>query len=303
MKLAPIVLFCFKRIDTLQLCIHSLQQCPESKDTDLIIFSDTSTDDKTLVLVEKVRDYVKHIDGFKSVTRIYRPQNFGVDNNIIEGIKYMSETYHSFIVVEDDLIVSTSFLNYMNHALIYFERNQNIITISGTNFLKKIPKKYIYDFFIAGISNPWGWATWSNKIKNVDWNLASKEGALKVKVLREEFNWWASDRYRMLHRTIKGEIKAWDIRLDYYMFRFNLSTVYCMYNLVKNIGFNRFDASNTVGYNRYKKELDSRIPQNFRFTLQNIYNKDIISEFKKANSISARIVTKLFKFIGYKNQY
>ena len=303
MSYTPIALFCYRRLDTLQQCIESLKTCPEAIESDLVVFSDAASNIEVQKLIVQVRDYIKTIDGFKSITLVMRENNLGVDNSIIEGIKHMSENYDSFIVVEDDLILSDCFLRFMNQALDFFIYDKNIITISGTNFLQKIPPKYIYDFFKAGISNPWGWATWSHKIKHVDWPLAEKEGNLKIKLLGKGFNWWASDRYRMLKRTMKGEIKAWDIRLDYYMFRNNFFTAYSIYNLVKNIGFNRDDSTNTFGYNRYKKAIASNVPLKFKFTTQSIYNNSIISEFRKANSLLSRIITQLFKVIGIKNQY
>lgn len=298
-KLAPIALFCFKRIDTLQLCIQSLQQCPESKDTDLIIFSDTSTDVETLLYVEKVREYIQKICGFKSVTSIYRPINFGVDNNIIEGVKYMSENYDSFIVVEDDLVVSKYFLSFLNQALKKYQDSDEILTIAAFNCVN-IPRKYIWDCYFWNLSNPWGWATWSKKIQSVDWDLAIKENFLLNYNLQKEFNLFGSDRSRMLIRTIIGKIRAWDIRLDYYLFRSKRLTVYSRYNHVLNIGFNE-QASNTFGYNRYKSMIDCPDLLNFKLSNYIIFNSIILNRLKNKNSLLARAKTVLFKILKINN--
>ena len=299
MDYSPIALFCYKRIDTLKLCIKSLQQCPESKDTDLIIFSDTSTDDKELVLVEKVRDFIKRIDGFKSVYTIYRPINYGVDNNTIEGVKYMSENYDSFIVVEDDLVVSKYFLSFLNQALRKYEDLDEILTISAFNCVD-IPKIYIWDSYFWNLSNPWGWATWSKKIQSVDWDLSIKENFSLNHNLQREFNLFGSDRSRMLIKTITGKIRAWDIRLDYYLFRSKSLTVYSRYNHVLNIGFNE-QASNTFGYNRYKSMIDCPDLLNFKLSNYIIFNSIILNRLINKNSLLARLKTVLFKNLKINN--
>jgi hypothetical protein len=299
---SPIALFCFKRLDTLVLCIESLKSCPEAIHSDLIIFSDASRNDEEWQKVDEIRSYIKNINGFKSIRIIQRQQNFGVDYNIIKGIQQMSEEYDRFIVVEDDLIFSNQFLRFLNSGLNHFKSFEKVLTLSAFNFVK-IPKNYIWDCYFAGRSNPWGWATWSNKIKEVDWDLALKNNFLSNKVEIRTFNKWGSDRSRMLKRTLKGEIRAWDILLEYYQFKKGLVTAFSSKNMVINNGFNRVDASNTTGYNRFKVEFidfpqfDLHFPD---FLPSNpIINKKIIEK----NSFFMRFKTKILKILNYKNKY
>lgn len=299
-NLATIALFCFRRLDTLKICVESLKLCPEAIHSDLIIFSDAARNEEESQKVDEIRYYIKNINGFKSIRIIHREQNLGVDYNIINGIQQMSEEFDRFIVVEDDLIVSNQFLRFMNAGLGHFKSFGKVLTLSAFNYVK-IPKNYIWDCYFAGRSNPWGWATWSNKIKDIDWDLALNNNFLSNKDEISAFNKWGSDRSRMLKRTLKGEIRAWDIRLEYYQFKKDLVTAFSCKNLVINNGFNRLDASNTTGYNRFKVNLDSFNTINFNFSDDLFFNNTIKKRYIFKNSLLMRIKTKFLKILNYKN--
>jgi hypothetical protein len=292
---SPIILFCYRRLDTLKICIDSLKSCPESIFTDLIVYSDASSNNIINLEVENVRNYLKTISGFSSITLNFRNKNFGVDCNIIDGIKEVTTTnIKKFIIVEDDLKVSEHFLFIMNKALDAYESNQNILTISAFNYVK-IPKDYNFSCYFTRRTNPWGWATWSDKISKVDWDLANKNNFLTNYKEHKEFNFWGSDRTRMLRRTIINEIKAWDIRLDYYLFKNNLYNANLSNNLIINMGFNRKDASNTTGYNRFKVKINKQDYAFINFPYSIVENKIITKRYIRKNSLIQRILTVFYK--------
>jgi len=300
-NLSPIALFCFKRLDTLKICIESLKTCPEAIHSELIIFSDAARNEEELLKVNLIRSYINEMDGFKSIKVNCRNHNFGVDYNIINGIKEMSENYESFIVVEDDLIVSSKFLKFMNAALIFYKSFERVLTLSAFNYVKQ-PKNYNWDIYFAKRTNSWGWATWSNKMKDVDWDLSIKENFLNNTIEMRTFNEWGSDRSRMLKKTLLSEIRAWDIRLDYYQFKKNYLTAYSIKNLVINNGFNNVDASNTTGYNRFKVNLENFDSFNFRFPNLIVLNPTIKFFFIYKNSMINRMITFFLKFLNYRNK-
>jgi hypothetical protein len=291
----PIALFCFKRLDTLTACIESLKSCREAMHKDLIIFSDASRNEEEMIKVDEVRFYIKNISGFKSLRITYREENFGVDYNIIRGIQEMAQEFESFIVLEDDLVVSSQFLWFMDAGLTHFKDFDKVLTLSAFNYVK-IPKNYVWDCYLAGRTNPWGWATWSHKIKEVDWDLANKERFLSNPNEMKAFNAWGSDRTRMLRRTLIGEIRAWDIRLDYYQFKKNQLTAYSCKNLVINNGFNDpLNASNTIGYNRFKTKIEKYEVDNFKFSDFLPRNELIENRYIVRNNLFNRIKTVIFK--------
>ena len=291
----PIALFCFKRLDTLVECIESLKKCPEAVDTDLLIFSDAERNEEEKNKVDEVRFFLKNIVGFKSIRVIKRPDNFGVKNNIIFGIQEMAQEFESFIVVEDDLVVSNQFLWFMNFGLTHFKDYDKVLTLSAFNYVK-IPNNYIWDCYFIGRTNPWGWATWSYKIKDVDWDLANKENFLSNPKEMKAFNAWGSDRTRMLRRVLTGQIQTWDIQLDYYQFKKNLITAYSCKNLIVNNGFNDpVNASNTIGYNRFKTKIEEYETNNLNLPNFLPLNRLIEKRYIDRNNLFNRIKTVIFK--------
>ena len=299
-NLAPIALFCFKRLDSLTACVESLKLCPEAIHSDLIIFSDASRNEEERLKVDEIRYYIKNINGLKSIRIIERQLNLGVDFNIIKGIQQMSEEYDRFIIVEDDLIVSNQFLRFMNAGLDHFKDFDKVLTLSAFNYVK-IPNKYIWDIYFAQRTNPWGWATWSHKIKDVDWDLALTDNFLSNNDQMKAFNVWGSDRSRILKRTLKGEIRAWDIRLDYYQFKNEFLTAFSCINLVINNGFNSQEATNTTGYNRFKVELKDINHLDWHFPDFLPSNITIKRRFISRNSIFSRFITFTLKIMKINN--
>ena len=301
MNIAPIVLFCYKRTDTLIRCVTSLQKCIESKETDLIIISDWAATDLDVEKVISVRQYLSTISGFKSIEIIERVTNLGIDYGIRDGIRLMSERFSKFIIVEDDVVVASNFLNFLNTSLNVYENNTDILTVTAFSYVNKIPKNYPYDIYFAKRTCPWGWATWSDKINKVDWEIKDKEDFLQSKILKKEFNKWGSDRSRMLIKTLQGKVKTWDIRLDYHQFKYDSCSIYPINNLVENIGFGSNDGSNTFGYNRFKTELKQ--DSNVKYNLPNsiVYDKYISKKFIEKNSVAQRIFTRLMKLINIQN--
>ena len=301
--LAPIVLFTYKRLEVLIQSLDSLKRCPEAVFSDLIVISDYQATASDRDKVDAVRQYLPSISGFKSIEIIEREKNYGVDYNIIEGIKMMSARFPQFIVIEDDLVVEKGFLTFLNMALQYYENHKEVVTVTAFSWVNAIPNNYLFDVYFAKRTNPWGWATWSNRINTVDWELKDQEEFLRDAKIQNKFNEWGSDRSRMLINTIQNKIRAWDIRLDYDQFKNNTTTVYPVASLVKNIGFGDEDASNTFGYNRFrtKNNRNTIDVEAIRFLPTVEYNHIISKAFISKNSIPQRLITKLMKLIGHKN--
>ncbi len=63
--LAPVILFYYKRLDTLKLTVELLQQNYLANESDLFIFSDGAKKTEDELLIAGVRKYLKTITGFK----------------------------------------------------------------------------------------------------------------------------------------------------------------------------------------------------------------------------------------------
>ncbi len=296
MNFAPIVLFCYKRLDTLILTVEALQKNYLASQSELIIFSDAAKGEKDDKAVEDVRDYLKTIEGFNSIKIYEAKENKGLANSIINGVNQVLETHDSVIVLEDDLVSSPNFLNFMNDSLNFHEDNPQIFSIAG--FSIPIKTNSDSDVYFTRRSSSWGWATWKNRWEIINWEVTDYNSFKKNKVQRTEFNKMGSEMASMLDRQMTGKINSWAIRWCYYQFKNQLYSVHPFESKIDNVGFSP-EASNTKEkYNRYKTALDIGTKTHFNFSNDITLEKDVIKQFIKPFTITSRIKYKLLNLFS-----
>ena len=117
MSNAPVALFVCRRPQHTRRAVEALRANAEAPETDLIVFSDAAREAAASPQVEEVRQFVRTISGFRTVSVIERERNFGLAASIIDGVTRLCREHGRVVVVEDDLVVSRHFLHYMNRAL------------------------------------------------------------------------------------------------------------------------------------------------------------------------------------------
>src|SRR5437016_5807947 len=83
---APIAVFAYDRPDHLRRCIKALQENDFAADSDLFVFSDAAREPARAPRVGQVRDYIRTIDRFKTVTVIEQPRNLGLAESVISSV-------------------------------------------------------------------------------------------------------------------------------------------------------------------------------------------------------------------------
>ncbi|PIW69277.1 MAG: glycosyl transferase [Ignavibacteriales bacterium CG12_big_fil_rev_8_21_14_0_65_30_8] len=232
--LAPICLFVYKRLDLTKKTVTALLDNLYSKESELFIFSDAAKDENDILHVNEVRNYINTIEGFKKVHIINRENNLGLAESIIKGVTEIINAYGKVIVLEDDLITSKYFLQFMNEGLEKFENENRVISIHG--YVYPIKNKLPETFFLKG-TDCWGWATWKDQ-----WDTFEKDGKVLLNKLKEkklsyyfDYN-GTTNNIKMLKRQINGEINSWAIRWHASAFLQNKLTLNPGKSLVKNIG-------------------------------------------------------------------
>ena len=244
---APLALFAYKRPDTVRAAVASLLRNALAAETELHVFADGPKDRPTrrdVNGIAEVRGFLKEIRGFSRVVLHESPSNKGLANSIIGGVTAMLREYPSVIVVEDDLVVSRHFLEYMNDGLALYARDPEVISISG--YAHPTPEPLPETFFIKG-ADCWGWATWTDA-----WALFEPDGAKLQERIREqgcEHEFGMNGRGRMLEEQIAGKVDSWAIRWVASAFVHDRLTLYPGRSLVRNIGFGP-DATHTKGAGR-----------------------------------------------------
>jgi hypothetical protein len=294
--LAPVVLFTYKRLETLKITLGALLANRLAAESDLIIYSDGPKSQDDEFIIQEIRMYLQTITGFKSV-RIYESKtNKGLATSIISGVSEVMADYHKVIVLEDDLITSSNFLEYMNQALDHYEHNPQILSISG---FSPIIRGLDYDeVYYTKRASSWGWACWEDRWNKIDWQSHSYKDFKTDRQAQSRFNKMGSDMSLMMKRQMQGKIDSWAIRFCFHQFQNNLFSVYPSLSKVQNIGFAEENATNTVQkYNRFQSEFDPTNNLMFNFNSEVELRQELIQQFIRDNSIKMRLLNKVLNFI------
>lgn len=287
--LAPICLFTYSRLEETKQTVEALQNNFLASQSNLFIFSDGPKNESVKNKVDAVREYIKTIKGFKSIVVFLSKNNKGLANSIIEGVTKIINQFGQVIVLEDDLVTTPNFLDYMNSSLVEFSNNDKVFSISGFSYQIDVSETLNYDNYFWGRANPWGWATWSNRWQKVCWNYENL-GDFNINSLdRKRFNYCGSDLSKMLNDSIKGKIDSWYIRFNFAMFLNSMFTCYPKFSKVKNIGFN--DNSTHT-----KKSLFETVKIEFDYSNNRNFN------FNKTVEVDIKIHKKLYSYKSYKTR-
>ncbi|QDK80120.1 glycosyltransferase [Spirosoma sp. KCTC 42546] len=296
---APIVLFAYKRASELQRTVTALQANYLADQSELYVFVDGPRPGRAdeLAKVDAVRAVLDNLTGFRRIHRLYREQNMGCANSIIAGVTAVLQTHPSVIVLEDDIVTSRNFLDYMNQCLERYADTPTVFSIGGYTFPFPRPQGYESDVYFFGRTCAWGWGIWADRWEQVDWALRDFDTFITDESACKAFNANGQDRVRMLKRAYTKEIDAWDIRLCYSEFKWGGVTVYPTISKTINIGIDSVDSTTEVVYNRYKTVLDNSLPRRLQLPADVSVNPAYARRFRRKFSVPVRMWNKLKTFL------
>jgi hypothetical protein len=234
MIISPIILFVYNRPRHTKMTVEALQQNTLASQSELVIYSDGPKNAEHLSAVSEVRQYLRGIGGFKSVRIEESEVNRGLANSIIKGVTETVSRFGRVIVLEDDMITSKYYLEYMNNGLNIYENEEKVASIHG--YIYPVEKELRDIFFIRG-ADCWGWATWKRA-----WDFFENDGRkllneLWDRKLIHEFDFSGTFPFsRMLKAQIEGKNDSWAIRWYASAFLKDMLTLYPGKSLVFNTG-------------------------------------------------------------------
>jgi hypothetical protein len=252
---APLVLFVFNRLGETRLLIESLLRNKLAAETNLYIFSDAAKLPSQQPSVEAVRQYITTIEGFKHVEIEYAQQNKGLAHSVIEGVSKIIGKYGRAIVLEDDLIVASDFLEYMNSALKLFADREDIWSIAGYSPALNIRAGYAHDTFLFRRASSHGWATWVDRWQLVDWSVTDFRSLKRNRKARAAFNQTGNDMFRMLELQQLGRMNSWAIRFCYTQYKAMAYTVYPIKSKVQINGYGAGATHTGLADSRHRVEI------------------------------------------------
>lgn len=251
-----IVLFAYNRPEHLKRTLHALKQNTGASDYPLFIQIDGAKDDSQIEAVNEVRQVAEEFEwvGLKSLS--CAPINKGLKRSIVEGCNEVFEFHDKIIVLEDDLITSTGFLNFMADSLEFYQNREEVFGISGFAFAveSKLPQTYFLP-----IASSWGWATWRDKWERISFDSKSLWKDLSQHNRRSEFDFGTYPYTAMLESQVKDHGNSWAILFYTSMFLQKGLFLFPSKSLVHNIGFDETGTNEVTGYKFTNPEVVASI--------------------------------------------
>jgi len=195
---SPVALFVYNRADNTRRTLQALLANTLAPQTELYVFSDGGKDETSWKAVREVRAMLHEVEeevarahSLLCMTIVERPVNYYLERNIIEGIAQVLEHHDTIIVLEDDIVTSPHFLQFMNDAFRLYRDDQRVMHVSGFTRIEvplpappvggraakqmsslllpndkesfpprgELERGFYFSPFMAG----WGWGTWRDR--------------------------------------------------------------------------------------------------------------------------------------------
>ncbi len=235
---APIAIFAYNRPDRLRSMLRSLMRCEGFHDASITVFIDGPKDDRDAKNVAAVCSLVSNL-GLDNVTSKISETNRGLRTSIYSGVTEIIRRHGRVIVLEDDLVLSRTALNYFNAALQYYANNDQVWSVAG----------YIYDApplrgstksIILPFTHPWGWATWERAWTHFSLSNSPQPEVLESRAFRTAFDMGGLYPFtKQLENSIQGRVNSWYIHWYYTIFQHRGLSIFPPNRLIENLGLNR----------------------------------------------------------------
>lgn len=250
MPLAPIVIFCYNRPWHLTQTLNALKTNVLAKESQLFIFCDgakANASETDLINIKKVATICNDLKGFANVTAIKAPSNQGLQASVTGGLNFVLEKFENVIVVEDDVVTSPYFLQFMNDALLKYNDQKKVLTIGSWNYYYKTERN-----FFNHMPDTIAWATWRDRWKLFEQDGKKLHDQLIERKLINKFNLGGKYNFEnMLKLQYTGQISSWAIRWTAVAVLNDTLTLYPKVSLSQHIGFDTAATnSNEMDYNK-----------------------------------------------------
>jgi hypothetical protein len=240
----PLLLLIFNRPDLTETVFSVIKQI---KPSFLFIAADgpRRTIHSDIDNCEKARKITEQIDWECKVERLYHNYNLGSSLAPRTAYRWFFSNVQEGIILEDDCVPHLDFFHFASLMLDRYRNDTKIFSINGSNFGYNLESGDSYTF--TRYMNMWGWATWSNRINNVDYSLSQWEKIehpilflyqkLRNNIFDFDIAWylyWKDKFDKSLNNTT---VTWWDWQCIFYQILSNQYSIVPSVNLVTNIGF------------------------------------------------------------------
>ncbi|MCB8747115.1 hypothetical protein LHU53_09365 [Rhodoferax sp. U2-2l] len=296
-RLAPVAVYTHTRYDHLVQTLDSLKNNFLAPNSVLYVVSDAPKVDAHKIDVQRIRDYVDDLTGFREIVRIYRNKNLGLKLSLPMAEKAIIGDHGKIINMEDDNISSRNYLDFMNGGLQYFEGDSTIYSISG--YCPPIQDSLICDdsdiwFYPWNMS--WGYAVWKAKYDKFhplvnNYPILRKSG--KIRAQNRAGGLYVSDSLKRDHDMQKYFP---DAVLCTEMFLAGMRTVVPVVSKIRNIGQDGSGQSSGLTTDKYDVVLDNSKKRIFNFNTESAQAQRYRKE--ATDFYNGGLLTRISRFLG-----
>jgi len=197
------------------------------------------------------RVVTEQIDWPCEVKRLFRDENLGCGKAVSQAINWFFTHEPEGIILEDDCLPHPDFFPFATAMLERYRNDHRIISINGSSLGYHQTSNYSYTF--SRFMNMWGWATWSDRAMQVDYQMnewktiRSKTWWVychtKQYIFDTEINWYRLWRDKF-NKVATDPNFTWDWQWMYHQLKNKQLSIVPAVNLISNIGFDS-DATHT----------------------------------------------------------
>jgi hypothetical protein len=281
LELAPVVVYTYSRLKHLQRTVSALQDNYLAKRSVLYVVSDGAKTADHKPFVDRVREYLDGVEGFREVVRIYRDRNLGTPRSIHEAEAQVISDHGRVISMEDDNLSSRNYLNFMNEGLNAYADDPSIFSICGYCPPIKVPEGFNSEYWFYNWNLSWGYAMWKKKYDRV-YPLLNHYGEFRRQGLlgkvRKKGGWYITDALRVDYQ--KKAIFP-DAVLCTKMTREGYCSVIPTVSKIQNIGSDGSGVSGSRLASKHDVKLDDRPLVDFGFSTLPPMNERLVLEAVK----------------------
>jgi hypothetical protein len=299
-SLPHIAIFAFNRPKHLSECLSSLEKCTGFQNYEGTIFIEGARNEFEKSLVEECYVVADNFANEHHFNVIKRQSNLGLARSIRSGIDQIFESSSSIIVIEDDLVLHSGFLEFVSSGLAKYVNEKKVASISGYQYpIHRTPTSPV---FLLG-ADCWGWGTWSDRWNDTNFDAPSLIHEIRERNLVHQFNLDGTNNYTgMLEQLVNGDIDSWAVPWHASMYLQNRLTLYPPTSFVSNEGGDgsgtHFGISNT-----YSQELRVTVTTAFpdHIAESNLFREDLCKFYidnRVKFSIFARVKNKIIRILN-----
>jgi acetyltransferase-like isoleucine patch superfamily enzyme len=279
-RLAPIVLLVYNRPEHTRKTLKALRNNNLAAESKLFIYADgpkNNASEDELNAIKQTRKVLKEQKWCGDVVIIESEVNKGLAKSIVDGVTEIVEKFGTVIVLEDDIVTSCGFLQYMNDALDHYSKNENVMHISGYMYPHK---ENLQDTFFYNVTLCWGWATWKSSWSNYNSDAVYLWKEIGDRNLFNKLNKFGGNYLSaQLGQNIVGQLDTWFIKWHASVLLNNGFTLFPNRSLVDNIGFDSSGVHNGTSNQFHNNSLLTSLKINEIAIIENDHGAKVMVDF------------------------